>query len=206
MAVLNLQVSAGTSDGYSQGAVFHNTETYILVGAIGVTVTDAFALFYDTDISLLNGATINSAALDVYVGTVDAAALTKAFFERANNPAAPSDATDHGSRTRTTSGTDYDSYSSTGWLSDTTGTINMKAPLEEVIANHTLVDTLLVLLDDDGSPANGYPFLRSYEYTGNAHGFKLTIDYTPSSGYGGEFCGVAVDEVTGVAVAEIDGV
>lgn len=180
MPTLNLQVGAGADDGHSHGSSFSNSASSAQVGR---TFEDYDAFFRFTGVSGLSGATISDATLTL-VNFWESTGNNRDFriyCDDSAAPTAPTDATSHGGKTRTTNYLDV-TAGGTFWSPGTSYTFDITAIVQELADSYD-PSAIQVLFDEDAS-AN-YGNVEWFAYDGNsANAAKLDIDYTAGGGGG----------------------
>jgi hypothetical protein len=173
------QVVASADDGYiTSEAGFDNSGNDVYIGDSGGIKYHAFYRF--TGVTIPQSSTIDVCYITVCEHASAATALTKLRFEKANNPAAPTDAADYNGRTLTTAGVDWDG--DPGGEEDWCNSPSLVIPMQELVDAYDLDDDAVqVFHKDDSSPANG--FQRFYVYdVGSAFAPYLYVEYTPAGG------------------------
>lgn len=180
------QVAASEGDAYERGdGDYDYTGAYLAVRSYADTGHDYYrcvgAQF--TGVTIAQGATIDTAYQEGYL--YQASSLDDPNLDIYANDV--DDANDFNTeqdvinRTRTSA--------SAPWVEDNLGTqdwygssIEIKAVIQEVINRATWVSgNALALLWIARTDADKLYYIRSYDYTGNAHGPKLHIEYTAAA-------------------------
>ena len=177
---IDVQVAASADDGWvhSTGTTFNNTEDAATIGYADSGVYQSFYRF--TGITIPQGSPITSCYLSLYGNYMSGSALTKFYFEKANNPSAVTSLADYNLRATTTVGVDWDGAKTVGAWNDSPSLVSV---CQELINTYGLNNQAIQVLhkDDGSSAANNYQQFTSWDYTGNANGVKLHIEYTPTN-------------------------
>jgi len=175
MPTIDVQVAAGTNDGWVRGDGYADlTGANTAVGTGGGWNAHAFYRF--TGITIPQGSTIDVCYISLYSTTgLQGTPLTKVHLEKANNPGAVTGYADFISRALT-AGVDWDTIPDANQWVDSPSLVT---PLQELIDAYDLSDQAIqVMHKNDGSSNEHYTWCRSYEYSGNTHGARLHIEYT----------------------------
>ena len=180
---VDYQVGTSTAnDGYYYSSTLSNNDIYEYIGQISTYPSHAYLLF--PGVTVPNGATITTAYLSGYAGSVGGVATnvrTVISMNDADNATVPTSAANGATKVRTT-GVEWDPsawnvgiwYNSPSLVSDVS-TVTSRA-------GWSSGNSMMVLHDDNGSaPANN--FMRYYDYTNNPSlTAKLHIEYLPNTG------------------------
>lgn len=181
MTTVDYQVNASGNDGRWYSGSFSNTGTGLTLGNYNNNVFNIFVLWPGVTISA--GATITSAYVSFYysskTGTPPACTL---YFEDAANPSAISSDTDGAGRTLTTANISITAASSGTWWNSS----DISSIIQELVNSYSYASGANMQLIILGAGTNNnYGVQCSYDYTGNASGPKLHIEYTPPTGVKG---------------------
>jgi hypothetical protein len=175
---IDVQVGASGNDGgRTGGATFNNTQTYQTIGQVSSSDYDAFFRFTGITIS----GTIDTSYMQFYASSagVGTPAL-KIYGVDEDNPAAPTNLTEHDADPLTTAGVDWDGALNNGQWNNTP---SLNSIFQELVNSYTISgDAVMVHINDDQASTNQYSQVRTWDYTGNALGAKLHIEYTEGGG------------------------
>ncbi len=182
MATVALQVGSGNDDGREPGSGTPILNDASEIAMLTNSANTWLALRFATGATIPQGATINTASLEVnIVGTSYDDPDVDVYLEDADNSAALSTSSNNISgRTKTTAKV---TWSSTGVGSGWKSPGDLAAVVQEVVDRGGWVSgNALTVLFDSLSSANNLR-IRPYEYD-TSLAAKLTIDYTASGGGG----------------------
>ena len=186
MATLEVSVVAGADDGYSDSAGgFTPALNNNVVGNISA-VFDMWLRFLNVTVPV--GATITSAYLEVYgfhnVNSIDV--VSNIYANDADDATLPTTRATHEAKARTTAFTAWDNPAA--WSGATRQSDDLSAVIQEVVDRPGWAsgNALMILWDDDGSPAGPDNRLHASSYEHATHPAPLLhIEYTePASGAG----------------------
>ena len=174
------QVGLGVNDGvcYPDYPAFINDESAAYGGwNDGFYQADNWALF--TGISNLSGTIIGVAYLELYGANADIGTpLLEIFANDAETPTYPTDAADYSSKVTTTASVNWDdpNLATDGW----TESPSIVSVIQELADSYDPDVIMIISQGDRGSDGYNQHIMdsRQYEYAGNAHGWKLHIEYT----------------------------
>ena len=173
--VINAQVSAGADDGNwypSSGNFFPNEQT----SAIGYTYggrSHIFARF--SSIVIPAGVTIKAAHIEVYLSSIGAGTLAgnRIYLNHEQAPTAPTTAVAAENKTLTTAYVDFNPATPVDcWKTSA----DISSVVQEVVDAHGPLSAILILWRNNGSVGN-FSWIRTSDYTGNAHGMKLHVEW-----------------------------
>jgi len=177
MPTVTPQVAASADDAYESGSGDVNT-TY---EHNHITVTPRY-IFQRWQLNVPQGATISSATVEVYChdGSYDDAHwdIQGEDADNASEASAGADNYDVTGRDKTTAKVDWDEDSTgSGWVSPS----DITAIVQEVVnrAGWSSGNYFALIWE---SQANIDFDVRHYDYSGNAHGAKLSVTYTTGAG------------------------
>ena len=180
MASLEVQIAAGTGDGYAYtpGNGFTNDATYpIYIGQSGGYVCSNFLRF--ANVAIPAGAIINSAVIR-HVANSSLAGTTckcKIYGEAADNPSAASSYSDYWARSRTSN---YLSWTVPAWAAETDyDSPDISIVVQEIVnrAGWASGNALQLFEQDDGSNNNATRTFYCYD-TSASKAAKLVVTYT----------------------------
>jgi len=175
---LDKQVGASGDDGSVWGGTLYVTEAYLHHG-FDLDYSGSVHSFYRWLGVTIEG-TIDTSYIEVYGYQTDADVLLKVSGVDEDNPAAPTSAAEFGADPLTTADIDWDGV----WtLNDWGQSPSLNTIFQELVDSYTISnDAVMVQVKDDSTPF-GYNLnsCRSWDYTGNAHGPKLHIEYTEAA-------------------------
>ena len=169
---VDVQVGAGASDGYRNGATgFNVSGNFIYNGGIGSTGYHAFYRWTGVTIS----GTIDTSYIQLYrYSNSVGSPLLKVYGVDEDNPAAPTTYSEFDADPLTTAGVDWDGPLASGW--NTSPSLN--SIFQELVNSYTISgDAILLQERDDGSVTNNYNNIYSYNGS-SAYAAKLHIEYT----------------------------
>jgi len=171
--VVDVQVGASANDGYWDAAAsFDATYDNMFLGKTGSSFINFFAMW--TGINIPAGAKIIDATVYLYlsscVGTPSGNLL---YMNDAATPTAPTTASGANGKAKTTASVACNPSGAAGWK-----TYDVKSIVEELMASYSGYSNgvMMALAIGAGSEMN-YASIRSYDYTGNAHGPRLVINW-----------------------------
>ena len=173
--MLSRQVGASADDGHAYPAVVTAMDS----GGTNIYICNDYRAFFRfTNITIPQGATINSVVLQFYSNQARAqtTAKVKIHFEAADNPGAPSDHTDLTGRSLTT-GTSWTvgAWSASIWYSSP----EVKAELQAVVdrVGWSSGNSVMVHILNDGSTVDVLRRMASYD-SSSSLAAKLDITYS----------------------------
>jgi MSHA biogenesis protein MshQ len=190
VSTLTVQISATTDDARNingNGTFNSNNTTYRLGNDAG---TDVWIGWRWLNITVPQGATINSATLDLFSAQTGVGTTALAIFygEKVANPVTFSNTTANKpeGRARTTASVaksfnvaNFNSASSFGL-----DLVDVTTLVQEIVNQATFAsgNALVLVGHDNGSSASNNIGITNWEATGNLKGAKLNIDYTAGGG------------------------
>ncbi len=173
MTTINVQVGASADDGYTDSSpAFNNSSSDITVGAYA----GKCAWYRFTGVTIPPSSTIAVAYLSLYERYSNGNPLTRLYFEKANNPAAPTNWSDYNGRTPTTAYVAWNGDpGDNGWYNSP----SLVVPLQELVNAYGLNNqAIMVLHKDNGSGAGVERNSAAWDYSDHTYGAKLHIEYT----------------------------
>ena len=174
--VINAQVSAGADDGnwYPSSGYFYPNEQISTIGcfAYGGRV-HIFAMF--PSIVIPAGVTIKAAHIEVYLSSIDAGKLAgnRIYLNHEQAPAAPTTSAAAENKTLTTAYVDFNPATPVDcWKTSA----DISSVVQEVVNAHGPLSAILILWRNNGSGVN-FGKIRTSDYTGNALGMKLHVEW-----------------------------
>ena len=173
--VINAQVSAGADDGNwypSDGDFYPNEQTNTIGYSDGGRV-HIFARF--PSIVIPAGVTIKAAHIEVYLSSIDAGTLAdnRIYLNHEQAPTAPTAAVAAENKTLTTAYVDFNPATPVDcWKTSA----DISSVVQEVVDAHGPLSAILILWRNNGSVKN-FGKIRMSDYTGNAHGMKLHVEW-----------------------------
>jgi hypothetical protein len=169
------EVTGTADDGYSDGTTLSNSQTWFLAGSDSGVSYDAFFRF--SGLAIPYNATITAAVMRYAATQWDTGTNLRVYLEDAGTASQIAAATSHAARTRTTN---YAAWT-TGYGDNAYHyTPDFTSAVQELVTSYGAIDTIQVLVDDNGSAANaacaGNTFDNSYPPT-------IEITYTTVSGW-----------------------
>lgn len=179
MTTINEQVSASSDDCYE----LNDTSVTLVsdamfVGYSGANIYDV-GLRWQT-VNIPNAATISSAVLSAYItqdsGTL--AAVVKGIDE--DNTATWSSASRPSQRSKTSASVSANEGDWGNWGVANWATLEIKTAIQEIInrGGWSANNALGIVIENTSGVSGNIAGIRSYDYTGNAHGAKLDITFT----------------------------
>lgn len=181
---VDYQVGASADDGYWAGSSFRASNSYTVgrVGHDASAYNHLFSRFAGVTISA--GATITAAKISAYYGGSSGWTGTgRLYFNDAANAVAPTNSTEADALALTTAYIDWNpAWSDPGKWYDS-GSIT--AIIQELVDSYSYASGSAMQLVWKGTNTdNSWGGVRLYDYTGNAHGLKLHIEYTEAAAGG----------------------
>jgi len=171
------QVGASGDDGHRSNDDFYTAFVSMTVGywTVGYTY-ELFARWTGVTIE----GTIDISYIEVYAGAPTGTPERLIYGVDEDNPAAPTSKAEFDADALTTASVPWDG----GW---TNGAWNQSDSLntifQELVNSYTISnDAVMVQIKNDQTSIDGYQNCRTYDYSGNAHGAKLHIEYTVGNG------------------------
>lgn len=188
MATLNLQVGASSDDARNINGGTSKNITAVTQHIGKLTTTDYWNGFRWTDVTIDQGATINSATLDLYSAQVTAGTTAKAIFYgvAADNTATFNTTTEYPEgKPRTTASVTKD-FTVASWAASLgfgVETVNVTTLIQEIVnrAGWASGNALAIVCHDNGSTNDNYIGHSTYDRAID-RGAKLDIDYTVAGG------------------------
>lgn len=178
MTTLELQVESSNRDGYQDGS----GNTYISVTLAAVTGPNGWFAGAVEDVTIPPGSTINSAEVDFYVhSTTYDDFVAHVHLELAANPAVLTAGSGNYNISGRSLTTNYVNVNATsvgeGWYTVT----GLASALQEVVnlGGWASGNPVNVIVDAQSGISLQ---LRFQDYSGNEHGFILTVDFTEPGG------------------------
>jgi hypothetical protein len=168
------EVEASADDGYTAGGGLVNSSTSIRVGNIVTASSDGFYRF--VNVSGLSGApTIDVAYISIYSTTSGMNVPTDIAADDQSGPSAPTSASDHAGRSRTTASVAWDATLTDGQYNNSPSIVSV---IQELVDSFT--PTAIQILHDDGGAMNDASmWFRSYDHV-SATPPLLHIEYSSS--------------------------
>lgn len=177
---VDYQVGASADDGLWHDWDF--SASYNIVG-VGYTIDSAlnsWARF--PSVVLPVGCTIDVANIQLYYHSSEGTQLeSRIYFNDSDNPIAPVSGSDANGKTKTTAYAAYTPPTSGTWVT----TASVIPGIEELLATYDYssgLPVMVLLIGASSGSGSQIAYFRSYNYTGNAHGPKLHIEYTEAAG------------------------
>lgn len=176
MATVDVQVGASTDDAWQE----KTDGTMWLDGTVILLQDDnRIAGFRWTSVNIPSGATVTTAYISLYLpdDSDDFFDNKTVYCENASNPGTfTTDDNNITGRTKTSNSVALGSGGQgTGWKNSP----SLVTPVQEVVTDQGGTgDAFVVILDSTGSEDLEF---RTWDYSGNAHGPKLYIEYTPAA-------------------------
>jgi hypothetical protein len=171
---------------------------------------DQFNLTYNFfarfDNATISGDTVDVGYLSVYKHSSAGSPELQIDGIDEDDPNAPTSSAEYYADTKTTANTQWDGTLNAGW-NNSPSIVSIIQELKDDygISNEAIMFQVNNDIADQGGTSNDTNQVKSYDYDDNSYGPKLHVE-SSTAGWGGEMCGVAVDEFDGVAPEEIDGV
>lgn len=182
---LDEQVAASADDGYTdeKNTLYNNNAAYILAGEYTASGKEDQLWARFDNVTIPAGATIGTSYLSLYVTYIDAGNKEMVSADDQSDPTAPTNYADHRGRTRTTANSGAWEVTGTG---DWQNSPSITTVIQELVNSYdySAGDHAIQILVDKHATCSAYCGIsaRSYDYTGNAHGPKLHIEYTVAGG------------------------
>lgn len=171
---IDVQIGATANDGFRSGSGFFTTLNNNGIGFLAGVQVNAFLRYTNITVS----GTVSVCYIDIDGSGTDTIAL-KVFFQKEDNPSAPTDTTtfDNQIADGTTAKIDWDvseSWSYTTWYNSP----DLSTSLQELIDTYTISgDAVIVFIQDDGSGTNMDRAFRDYTYS-SAQAAYLYVEYS----------------------------
>lgn len=172
-ATVDKQTAAQGDDGKRWGASsFNVTYQRSVVGQKDANVTHFFARWLGVT---LDG-TITASYIECYCDEVSGTPLASIYGVDEDNPAAPTTYAEFDADALTTAEVPWDGAAT---LNSWEQSPSLNSIFQELVDSYTIDnEAVMAQVKDDGSADGNYNRYRMYDYTGNAHGPKLHIEYT----------------------------
>lgn len=175
---VDAQVGSSANDGYIDGSGFYSAEGASRVGR-SFYLRNSWYRWTGITIS----GTIDVAYIELHCHDDDGIALTKIYAEDADNPSAPTSATDYNSRTTTTAAVDWDTpgtWATYAWHESP----SLASIFQELVDSYTISnDAVQILHKDDGSGGAREVNAHAWDYDDHTLGAKLHIEYSTGESY-----------------------
>lgn len=172
--VINAQVSAGADDGYwypSYGEFYPNEQTDVIAYFGGVRA-HIFARF--PSIVIPAGVTIKAAHIEVYLSYINGTlAGNRIYLNHEQAPTAPTTAVEAENKTLTTA---YVNFNPATPIDCWKKSADISSVVQEVVDAHGPLSAILILWRNN-SLVDNHCAIRTSNYTGNAHGMKLHVEW-----------------------------
>lgn len=174
---VDTQVGAGADDGYRYyTSTFNSSNAYTYSGYFTSAESNSFHRFTGVSIE----GTIDVSYVEAYrYATTAGTPELKVRAVDEDNPDAPTSAAEYDADPVTDAGVDWDGVWDYGVWNQSP---SLNTVFQELVNSYTISnDAVIVQLRDDLGTGTNYNKGRSYDYTGNAHGLKLWIEYTAAA-------------------------
>lgn len=178
---IDVQVGASGDDGhrYTGSTGFVSNATSSGIGYINNAAYYHMHTFHRWDNISISG-TIDVAYIQVFVTDIqNGGALTKVHVVMEDDAAAPTSAAEFDADSLST-GVDWDgAWTDEAWNQSS----SLITEFQDLVDTYTISnDAVMVQVKNDAGTNARYCVIRTWDYTGNAHGAQLHIEFTPAGG------------------------
>ena len=187
MTTINKQVSFGTDDcmEYDKDEIWGGINLTNSTIAIGYTGEVDDGGFRWQSVNIPKGATINSAKLSLFINTGGDYGTLSANIRGIDedNTATWSDGSRPSDRTKTTATITANEANWSNWAEASWVDIDISSVIQEIVnrSGWSANNALAIVIEDTSGTGTNYSIVRAYEFTGNAHGAKLDVDFSEAA-------------------------